>query len=87
MNWQEQGTNYLKSFFQYLEGIDIKIMGSGVKLPERAKSHWKILLEKIVEDLTIAINKDQQKIVFLWDELPFMIDKIRKNEGEKFLTY
>jgi AAA+ ATPase superfamily predicted ATPase len=83
LNWKEQGTNYFKSFVQYLEGIDIKIMGSGFKLPERAKSHWKILLEKILEDLTIAINKDQQKIVFLWDELPLMIDKIRENEGEK----
>jgi hypothetical protein len=82
LNWKEQGTNYLKNFIQYLEGIDIKIMGSGFKLPERAKFHWKILLEKILEDLIIAINKDQQKIVFLWDELPLMIDKIRKTEGE-----
>ena len=82
LNWKDQGTNYFKSFIQYLEGIDIKIMGSGFKLPERAKSHWKILLEKILEDLIIVVNKDQQKIVFLWDELPLMIDKIRKNEGE-----
>lgn len=82
LHWKEQGTNYFKSFIQYLEGIDIKIMGSGFKLPERAKSHWKILLEKILEDLIIVVNKDQQKIVFLWDELPLMIDKIRKNEGE-----
>ena len=82
LNWKDQGKNYFKSFIQYLEGIDIKIMGSGFKLPERAKSHWKILLEKILEDLIIVVNKDQQKIVFLWDELPLMIDKIRKNEGE-----
>ncbi|MGL5033463.1 MAG: hypothetical protein ACRC6M_06640, partial [Microcystaceae cyanobacterium] len=82
LNWKEQGTNYFKNFVQYLEGIDIKFMGSGVKLPERAKSHWKILLEKILEDLMREVNKDEQKIVFLWDELPLMIDKIRKNEGE-----
>jgi len=82
LNWKEQGKNYLKSFVQYLEGIDIKFMGSGLKLPERAKSHWKILLEKILEDLMQEVNKEQQKLVFLWDELPLMIDKIRKNEGE-----
>lgn len=82
LNWKEQGTNYLKSFVQYLEGIDIKIMGSGVKLPEKAKSHWKILLEKILEDLMQEVDKEKHKIVFLWDELPLMIDKIRKNEGE-----
>ncbi|MFM7580397.1 MAG: hypothetical protein ACKO5Q_26120, partial [Microcystaceae cyanobacterium] len=78
----DQWADSFKKFVKSLAGLEVEVMGTGIKLPETAKSHWKNLLEQIFKNLVEAVNKDSQKIVFLWDELPLMIDKIRKQEGE-----
>jgi len=79
----DQWVNDFKRVVKSLEGLEVEVMGTGIKLPEKAKSHWKKLLEQIFKNLIEAVKKEPQKIVFLWDELPLMIDKIRENEGEK----
>lgn len=78
----DQWVNNFKNIVKSLEGLEVEVMGTGIKLPEQAKSHWKKLLEQIFKNLIESLKKEPQIIVFLWDELPLMIDKIRQSEGE-----
>lgn len=50
-----------------------------LKFPETAAAHWKDLLERIMKDLSDA--KDQ-RFVFFWDELPWMIQKVADRQDE-----
>lgn len=52
----------------------------GIKFPEHVAPHWKTLLTHTIEDL--VGNQEERQIIFLWDELPLMIDNIRKAQGE-----
>ena len=64
-----------KEFWASLGGTQIL----GVKLPTTAAPHWKALLERILGDL--AQHGDRQTIL-CWDELPWMLQKIARLEGE-----
>lgn len=68
-----------KSFASLMEkcgGIEI----SGIlKLPAQAGNHWKTLLDDMFAD--VAANT-QQRFLFLWDELPLMVQNIKSDEGE-----
>jgi hypothetical protein len=50
------------------------------KLPDSKEQHWKPLLSHAIEDL--AEKQAPKRLVFFWDELPYMLDNIRKHEGE-----
>ena len=56
-------------------GVEI---GGVFKLPPASKLPWKTLLEKSFEDLMEARDS---RVVFFWDEMPFMIQKIHDKEG------
>ncbi|NMG19016.1 ATP-binding protein [Brasilonema bromeliae] len=45
----------------------------GVKLPEFAAPHWKILLTKTIGDL---VENQERKVILLWDEVPYMLGNI-----------
>ncbi len=62
--------------FKTLGGTEI----GGVTLPEVGKRSWKALLEHVVDDL--LEHQAPHRVVFFWDEFPWMIEKIRDNEGE-----
>lgn len=64
-----------KEFWASLGGTQIL----GVKLPTTAAPHWKALLERILGDL--AQHGDRQ-VILCWDELPWMLQKIARSEGE-----
>jgi hypothetical protein len=53
---------------------------AGVKAPEVKAVHWKTHLERIIHDL---LRNDERTIVFLWDEVPLMLDNIRHQCGEQ----
>ena len=53
---------------------------NGFKLPNIAASHWKTLLTKTIEDL---IEHQERTVIFFWDEMPMMLDKIKQDSGEK----
>ncbi len=82
--WQDIET-YLRKSQKVAQGIrnflnqwgDTQI--SGFKLPTIAKTHWKKLLTIVIKDL--VENQDCQ-VVFLWDEIPFMLDNIGKVDQE-----
>jgi hypothetical protein len=57
-------------------------IGGVLRLPETKQSEWKPLLEESFEDLHEASKAGGPRILFLWDEVPFMIDNIRKRQNE-----
>lgn len=79
--------NYLSGFrkteakaWQWLKkfkGIEI---GGVVKFPNDVADEWKTLLTKIIEDL--VENQQDRQVIFFWDEMPLMLENIKKKEGE-----
>lgn len=68
-----------KELFSTLGGTEI---GGIFKMPEKARPPWKEILTRSIEDL-IHENESDTKLLFLWDELPFMLMNIRESEGEQ----
>lgn len=69
----QKARQWLKNF----AGFEI---GSLVKFPDNVADQWKVLLTKTIEDL--VENQQDRKVIFLWDEMPLMLDNIKKKEGE-----
>ncbi len=67
-----------KEWFQHLGGTEI---GGLFTLPAGRETHWKDILTKSVEDLTHENDASGDRLLFLWDEVPYMLDNIRKREG------
>lgn len=69
-----------KEFFAAMGGSEI---GGLFKLPEKAASaNWKDILSHSIEDLVQENDQAGTKLLFLWDEVPFMLSNIRDREGE-----
>ncbi len=75
-NWK-RAANTARKLFQDLGGLEI---GGVLKLPETQQKHWKTLLTRAVEDL--ATQSNPKHLLFFWDEMPYMLDSIRRREGE-----
>jgi hypothetical protein len=59
-----------------LSGVEIKA-GPGIKLPENLGLHWKTLLETLAHDLANL----EPRVVLAFDELPLMLDAIKRSTG------
>jgi len=69
-----------KEWFAAMGGTEI---GGFFKLPERVgNSHWKDILVHSIEDLVHENIHSGSRLLFLWDEVPFMLANIRDREGE-----
>ncbi len=66
----------LRALLKHLGGIEI---GGVVKLPEGAAPHWQTLLERTLEDLA---EHKERTVILMWDELPFMLQKISRSAGD-----
>lgn len=75
LNGFQKTAKRTKALWSSLGGSDI----FGVRLPATAAPHWKALLEQALGDL--AEYKDRRAIL-CWDELPWMLQKIERSEGE-----
>jgi hypothetical protein len=60
-----------RQFLAQLDGAQFK----GIKFPKIAQAQWKTLLSATIQDL--VEHQDKQVILF-WDEMPLMLDNIRK---------
>lgn len=69
-----------REWFDAMGGTQV---GGLLKLPEKAKAHWKDILTRCIEDLIHENDANGTKLLFLWDEMPFMLANIRDREGEK----
>lgn len=79
--WRKQGRRLLH-FLGLLGGGTI----GPIKFPEK-KNHpdgyWKKLLTGAVEDLVEQQAGAEKRVVFLFDEMPWMLDAITKRDGEQ----
>ncbi len=71
---EDKASGWFFKLWEALEGTEI---GGLFKIPEHKEKDWKALLQ-------IAINaicsKTNDTVVFLWDELPYMLQKINEHE-------
>ncbi len=72
-----QTISRVRALAKSLAGIQIAGL---VKFPDTLGSQWKSLLEATIADL---MEHRRHRVVFFWDELPLMLDKIRKSSGEQ----
>ena len=75
-----RATRRAKEFFAALGGTEI---GGIFKLPEKMVAPWKEVLTRSVEDLIHENDAQGTKLLFLWDEMPFMLANIRDREREQ----
>lgn len=69
-----------KDFLKSLGSIEI---GGVLKLPEMtADTPWQDILSLAIQDLVEELERLNKRPLFLWDEVPFMLDSIRRQEGE-----
>jgi len=64
-------------FFKSLEKLGGTEVGGLIKIPEHKSKDWKELLQTAIN--AICSNTDDT-VVFLWDELPYMLQKINEHE-------
>lgn len=72
-------TRRTKEFLSSLGGTEI---GGIVKLPEKTEAPWKDVLTRAIEDL-MQENDASSRLLFFWDEMPFMLMNIRNGQGEQ----
>ena len=64
-------------FLKSIGGVEV---GGVVKLPEGKGRPWKDLLAHSLEDL--VTQQSPNRVVFFWDEMPYMLHSIRRKDGE-----
>lgn len=60
---------------------DFKILG--VTISKRPQKNWVQLLESILNKLATAQSQNNVRALLIWDEFPWMLQKIIKNEGSQ----
>jgi hypothetical protein len=69
-----------QALLKSLGGTEIKGI---LKLPAfDQQAPWQDILTKSLEDLVEAREQDKERIVLLWDEVPYMLDNISKRESQ-----
>ncbi len=74
---KEQGRQWLAAFLDKIGGTEI---GGIIKLPSVCKLGWQATLEKAIEGL--CEHQLDSTIVMLFDELPYMLQKIAESPGD-----
>jgi hypothetical protein len=74
----KRAANSATKLWEEIGGLEI---GGVLKLPENQQKHWKTLLMRSVEDL--GTQKNPKRLLFFWDEMPYMLDSIRRRNGEE----
>ena len=64
-------TGWLNDLVGSIGGTEV---GGIIKIPQQKERDWQSLLEKVLTDA--CSNQTDQQLVFLWDEVPYMLQKI-----------
>lgn len=54
-----------------------------LKLADGSVAPWKEVLERTFQDIADSVAARKQRLLFLWDEVPFLIDNIAKRQGQQ----
>ena len=76
LSTKKRNTTRTRKFLSELKGAEFKNL---VKFPEVAAPFWKDLLTSIIADL---MEEQEAMLIFQWDEIPMMLDNIKKGSGE-----
>lgn len=60
---------------------ELEISKVKVKLSDRTAAPWKEVLTRTLADLHEAYDSGNERVIFLWDEIPFMIENILTTES------
>lgn len=77
LSTQKRAGEWCQKLIQDMGGTEIRGV---IKLPSTQELHWKTHLEGIMSDL---MRHESRRVVFLWDEIPLMLDNIRQQSGEQ----
>ena len=80
LNGKDKAARRVKEWLSAIGGVEI---GGVLTLPEKAEAPWKDILTRSIEDLIHENDAHGSRLLFLWDELPFMLANIRDREGEQ----
>ena len=69
-----------KEWLTALGGTEI---GGLLTFPDKPEARWKDILTRSIEDLIHENDANGSRLLFLWDEVPFMLANIRDREGEQ----
>jgi hypothetical protein len=72
---RNRAMNRVREFMTSLGGMEFQ----GLKLPQQVSSHWKTILIKTMEDLA---EHQEGLLIFCWDEIPMMLDNIKRDQSE-----
>jgi len=75
--------NIAKALYQSLGGAE----GGGFKLPESSEKTWQEILEASILTLTKEQSESGKQVLFLWDEVPYMITNICQHDGEEIAKH
>ncbi len=53
-----------------------------LKLSDGSLAPWKEVLERTFRDISDSLTGNDQRMLFLWDEVPFLIDNISRGQGQ-----
>lgn len=73
-----KATRLAKELLMKAGGTEV---GGFIKLPTKDAASWKDVLKYAIADLMNERTADRERLVFLWDEMPYMLENIRNAEG------
>lgn len=76
LSWFNWSKGKVRQVLEPLTGF--KVAGV-IDIPEMVARSWKNLLVLIIEDL---VKHQKHRVIFLWDEIPYMLNNIKKRNGE-----
>jgi len=71
----------LRRMGQWLGALNGVEVAGVLKLPDGSAAPWKDTLTRVFSDLHEVWEETQDRTVFLWDEIPFMLANILQDEG------
>lgn len=80
LSGKEKVARRAKEWLGALGGVEI---GGLFTLPDQKEASWKDILSRSIEDLVHENDTNGSRLLFLWDEVPFMLANIRDREGEQ----
>ncbi|MCP4682074.1 MAG: ATP-binding protein [Desulfobacterales bacterium] len=75
LSTQKQIAHRARKVLEHLRGAEFK----GFKIPKAADPYWKEFLIETIKDLK---EHQDRKVIFFWDEVPMMLQKIERDTSE-----
>ena len=73
----------LRQMGEWLGNLGGLHVGGILQLPDGKRAPWKEVLTRTFADIHEEHADAGERVLFLWDEVPFMLDNIRTDEGDE----